>query len=92
MLAKSADIELPTGQIEVTPLSDGGMGSFRIGNQCKRFGKQAAQIQFKDTDGTLVSAVLNIDENGSLFEVDIWKVDFSPLKQWPAEEQLKTCN
>ncbi|MFB5649155.1 hypothetical protein ACE5IS_00800 [Leptospira wolffii] len=31
----------------------------------------------------LVSAVLNIDQYGDLFELDIWKTDFTELKEIP---------
>jgi hypothetical protein len=35
---------------------------------------------FKDIDGTPVSAALNVDQQGNLYELDIWKVDFSPTQ------------
>ena len=43
------------------------------------FGGEVSRLQFRDKDGVLVSASLNVDQNGALFEVDIWKVDFSPV-------------
>jgi hypothetical protein len=46
----------------------------------ERFAKQISEYEFLDVDGTLVSAALYIDEiNNELYELDIWKVDFSPL-------------
>jgi hypothetical protein len=58
-------------------------------NQRRRLGKKIAEAEFTDEDGTLVSAAVNLDENGELFELDIWKVDFSPLKRYPRPEALR---
>jgi hypothetical protein len=72
-------------KIMVKPLNDGGMGSLRIVLNCQsendliKFGKEVSNIEFNDIDGIKVLASLNVDENGNLFELDLWKVDFSPL-------------
>ena len=58
-------------------------------NRQRRFGKKIAEAEFTDENGTPVSAVENVDENGELFELDIWKVDFSPLKRYPRPEELR---
>ena len=76
----------------VEDMNDGGMRSLRFrtaDNRPVRFGKKIAEAEFTDEDGTLVSAVVNVDENGELFELDFWKVDFSPLKRYPRPEQLR---
>jgi len=76
----------------VEDMNDGGMCSLRFrtaDNRKGRFGKKIAEAQFTDEDGTLVSAVVNQDESGELFEFDIWKVDFSPLKRYPRPEDLR---
>jgi hypothetical protein len=70
--------------------NDGAMGSVRllpggVDRPSRRFGREIAEIQFHDTDGGWVSAALNLDEQGDLFEVDIWKGDSSPLHQIPAD-------
>ena len=88
-LFKLAAVALPDSLL-VQPMADGGMGSLAIapiGNG-RRFGSVAAEYQFRDVDGTLVSAALMLDQQGAPFEVDIWKVDFSPLKRWPIREDL----
>ncbi|WP_420885213.1 DUF6984 family protein, partial [Candidatus Symbiothrix dinenymphae] len=36
-----------------------------------------------DEDGVDVIASLNIDDTGDLYELDIWKTDFSPLIKLP---------
>jgi hypothetical protein len=72
------------GRLSVTPLDDGGMGSLRLfpGGDCHDsavFGRSVAECQFADADGVSVIATLNLDQQGHLFELDLWKVDFSPI-------------
>ncbi len=56
------------------------MGSLAIGENYanRQLGAEVAEFMFKDIDGTPVSASLNVDQQGELYELDIWKVDFSP--------------
>ncbi len=88
-LAHKAGILLPTGILEVIPLNDGNMGSFQIGSNSHQMKEQVAEIHFCDEDGVEVSAALNTDSNNELFEVDIFKGDFSLLKKWPTVEDLQ---
>ena len=70
----------------VEDLVDGGMGSvrFHAARQGKRgFGRQIGEATFVDEDGVVVSATLNLDQHGDLFELDLWKVDNSPLRRYP---------
>ncbi len=69
--------------ILVEPLSDGGMGSLHLYPNGKIhddriFGEQKSDIMFKDKDGIEVIASLYLDQLGDIFEIDIWKTDFSP--------------
>jgi len=75
----------------VEPMMDGGMGSLRfISNRAgRRFGVGLGEVQFTDSDGVLVSATVNTDQFGDLFELDIWKVDFSPLHRIPPASEFK---
>jgi len=76
----------------VKDMNDGRMGSLRFrsaDNRKRRFGKKIAEAEFTDEDGALVSTVVNLDENGELYELDIWKVDFSALKRYPRPEELR---
>lgn len=77
-------------QLLVEPLSDGGMGSLRIGGSSigRELRRKAAETQFLDADGTLVVAVLNVDVEDQLFEIDVWKVDFSTLLRWPSHNEV----
>ena len=73
-----------TPEIQARDLQDGGMGSIRFDRaDPRRFGQEIARAEYEDMDGVLVSITLNIDDRGELFELDIWKVDFSPLKRFP---------
>ena len=76
----------------VEDMKDGGMGSLRFSSADRRirgFGKKIAEAEFNDEDGVLVSATLNVDDTGALFELDIWKVDFSPLKRYPKFDEIR---
>jgi hypothetical protein len=65
-------------------MQDGGMGSIRfVGSGARSFGKALVEAQYLDSDGVLVSITVNVDHQGQLFELDFWKVDFSPLIRYP---------
>jgi len=89
-LANLGGVQGDLPYLEVESLSDGGMGSFRIGApEGRHFGSMASECYFQDSDGVLVMASLNLDQNGAPFEVDIWKVDFAPLQDWPTTSEMK---
>ena len=74
--------------LRVEEMADGGMGSLLLvpkgaGNSERFVGKKIVAGDFKDTDGVLVSVTVNVDDANMLYELDIWKVDFSPLLHWP---------
>jgi hypothetical protein len=91
LIESAADLNLAVdweNGLRIMPLDDGGMGSFRIypsgvSQEDRVFGRSISSAEFRDADGTRVSAVLNLDQEGELFEVDIWKVDFSPVIEIP---------
>jgi hypothetical protein len=75
-------------EITVQTMNDGGMGSLVICStdkreQERRFGEQISEYHFIDKDGVDVIVSLNVDNNGNLFELDIWKTDFTPLINFP---------
>src|SRR4030095_4247273 len=87
--------KLPTKQnqyqipLEVTEMDDGGMGSLLLNqNKDRRFGQDLIQAQYYDNDGTLVLVTLVEDNKQELFELDMWKVDNSPLKHFPTPDKL----
>jgi hypothetical protein len=72
------------GELLVEDMNDGGMGSLLLFAQHsisreRRFGRQVADCRFVDADGVDVIASLNLDEDGELFELDVWKVNYAPL-------------
>lgn len=74
----------------VTPLDDGGMGSLILNlgderNSNRIMGSQASECHFLDEDGINVMASLNLDKNGELFELDVWKANFEPLTSLPSD-------
>lgn len=87
-----SEIENQLAHAFVHDMSDGGMGSIRFANSSAdkpAFGREAAEADYIDHDGVVVKIALNLDRNGGLFEVDFWKVDFSPLLRYPQPRDLK---
>lgn len=77
-------------KIRVKPLDDGNMGSLELfvnndSESSRVFGRQVAECYFFDTDGVKVIASLNVDSSGNLYELDVWKTDFSPLIEIPSD-------
>jgi len=74
-------------ELLVREMDDGGMGSLYISStesapENRVFGRQASEYFFDDLDGVKVIASLYLDKEDRLFEIDMWKTDFSPLKRW----------
>ena len=71
--------------VMVESIQDGGMGSllFLSARPGRILGKEIARGEFKDEDGVWVMAVLSLDNFGDLYELDVWKTDFSKLKSFP---------
>lgn len=67
--------------IKIFPYDDGGMGSYYI-IECQSL-QIASDILFVDADGICVLATLYVDSNNEPCEVDMWKMDYSSLKQIP---------
>ena len=94
LLAKAPEGEVLARNVPrrlVEEMSDGGMGSIRFSSDQvdRHYGKTIAEAEFDDRDGVLVSAALNVDQTGDLYELDMWKVDFSPLIRLPAADKIR---
>ena len=73
----------------VEDMRDGGMGSLRFSSNVPRsLGTAVAEADYVDSDGVPVSIVVNVDQQGLLFELDIWKVNFLPLECYPSPERI----
>jgi len=71
----------------VEEMNDGGMGSLRFcsrDGRSRHLGAQLIEREFIDSDGVPVIVTINLDDHSELYELDVWKVDFSPLKRFPA--------
>ena len=94
MLSRSDGGQSVLGQlssVRVVELCDGQMGGLRFvraDGEDRRLGKTISQAEFKDEDNVTVSVTINLDEDGHLYELDVWKVDFSPLRRWPKTEEI----
>jgi hypothetical protein len=83
------------GQLDscvVQDMDDGGMGSLHfqaVKRTDRRLGRALIKAEFLDLDGVPVSIVINLDDRGDLFELDVWKVDFSKLIAFPRPQDMK---
>jgi len=86
-LCKVADFTIPSQPLEGFQIPTRKMG-FRISSSetvsensfnadFQNRGKSVAEMMWKDTDGSPAFASLSQDLNGNLFELDIWKSNFS---------------
>jgi hypothetical protein len=88
-ISPGAVVENTLAACRVTDMDDGGMGSIRfVQPEPGTFGKELAEAEYVDRDGVRVSIALNAGSNGQLFELDFWKVDFSPLGRYPKPSEL----
>lgn len=77
-------------ELLVTEMPDGGMGSLNFHSQSaeRHFNGAVAEGQFRDADGVLVIVTLNVDTEGNLYELDVWRTDFEPLQRWPEVHEI----
>ena len=65
------------------------MGSLRfVSSRPQQLGAVIAEAAAADTDGVPIEIAVNLDQAGDLFELDMWKVDFSPVQHFPNAEEL----
>lgn len=90
-LVASAGLTVDFSELRASPMNDGGMGSllFDAVSEGPRRAKYVAKCYFNDDDGIPVSAALNLDQHGHLYELDIWKVDYNPLNRWPTAAEIR---
>ena len=72
-------------------MNDGGMGSigFVYETSAPTIGsKEIVVAGASDVDGVHLSLALNVDSLGRVAELDVWKVDFSPLLKLPQPDNL----
>lgn len=91
-LVKKSAIQLSenwANLLMVRSMDDGNMGSLFLCDDNnfqktnRKFSKQISDCSFIDSDGIMVVASLYVDQHDQLFELDIWKTDYSPLIEIP---------
>ena len=90
---ENAEVDAKLSSSLVEDLQDGGMGSVLFltpGKSSRHLGKAVARAEYIDEDGVPVSIVINVDQDGELYEVDFWKVDFSPLRRYPKISEIRS--
>ena len=73
-------------------MKDGGMGSIRFADesrQVRKMGRELVTAEYIDEDQVPVLISINLDEDGRLFELDFWKVNFEPLRRYPRPEEVR---
>ena len=88
MLKELKDYDFNLDNLKVMDMLDGNMGSLYIVNPLKtreerKMDKAIIEKQFYDADDVSISISINIDTDGNLFELDIWRVDFNPIINFP---------
>ena len=80
-----------SAELKVRDLSDGGMGSIEFFPESlePRRPEGVVEADYMDSDGVPVSIAVNIDQYGKLFELDIWKVNFGPLRTYPTPKTIR---
>jgi hypothetical protein len=83
-----ASAEVDRQSLLVESMSDGGTGSLRLVPTVMRskqrfFGNRVSSYEFADEDGVRVIAALVVDTDGHIYELELFKTDFSRLKRLP---------
>jgi len=79
------------GQAKVSDMADGRMGSLKFvydEGVPRRFARVLVEGAGVDEDGVPIAIAISIDDLGDLFELDIWKVDFSPVRAFPKQVNI----
>ena len=84
-MIQKAGLDIDVQNLKAESMKDGGMGSLHFFTDTKdpKFGGSVAEYEFKDEDDIPVFVTLMVDQNGEIFELDMFKGDFSPLIAWP---------
>lgn len=90
MLPQAGELRSQMAGALVQEMADGRMGSLRfVGPDDHRKAHKVIAARALDSDGVPLEMSLNLDQYGNLFELDIWKVDFTPLHHLPEPSQVQ---
>jgi hypothetical protein len=87
-------LEKPNGLVVPTAvytMDDGGMESIRFVDKKGKHGYQKDLIhaEYNDEDGIPVFITLDLNTANELYELDMFKGDFSPLLRYPKPNNLR---
>jgi hypothetical protein len=83
-------VGLDAAEVRAIPGEETGSLVFASSNQGQRkFGDVVATAEAEDSDGTLILFALNLDRAGALYELDIWKDDYSRVISLPEPSRLR---
>ena len=71
---------------KVVEMNDGGMGSLKflsVRNINAKMQEEIASIDLYDIDSIPLFISLNTNTDNEIYELDVFKADFSPLKKFP---------
>jgi hypothetical protein len=72
--------------LRVTELTDSNMGSIRFVSLLnERRASCLDRAEFRDVEGSNINVAINADQTGELYEIDIWKYDFTPVIKFPGK-------
>jgi len=88
-LLREASLVHVLNQQKVIEMNDDGMGSLYFVHPFKTYEQRlmkkcVIEKQFIDSDRTPILVSLNVDDEDLLFELDIWKADFSKVLRYPS--------
>jgi hypothetical protein len=72
---------------EVENLGEGGMGGIQLSANGEH-SSDLVEAAYTDEDGRKVLLTLTANERGELFDLDIWKMDFSSLRRYPTSDKV----
>lgn len=79
-------------EFRAASMNDGKMGGLRLIRgeflEERKFRRCIAERNFKDLDGVVCVIALNVDSKNDLFELEIWKTDFTALLEMPSLNKL----
>lgn len=89
LLVDHASLRASLKHVTVAEMKDGGMGSLRFGpHGDRKLGRTLVEASAVDADEVPILLSVNLDEQNDLLELDIWKVDFSPVQRLPAPSRV----
>ncbi|GAB4091549.1 DUF6984 family protein [Flaviaesturariibacter terrae] len=72
---------------EVENLGEGGLGGIQLSGRGTP--EDLVEASYRDEDGKSVLLTLTVNEHGELYDLDIWKMDFSPLLRYPTPDRVR---